>query len=225
MNRQTGFTLLELLIVIALIATLSSLAALTFKESSGANKLSTAGSRITSLMDSVRETAILRQQPIAIALLASGDNVANRVFTSLGYVPPPSPNAAGEWKQIGKWETLPQGVLANSGVDSNGNNLKALTPASSVIVTPALPSLSYRGVSYAPRDNAGYGYLIFMADGSLYQDTNGSLPSPCVLSLVEGIHNGSGITLTGQTNQAGRVANYFEILLNQATGRTKVIRP
>ncbi|XHR29474.1 MAG: Tfp pilus assembly protein FimT/FimU [Chthoniobacteraceae bacterium] len=223
MNRQTGFSLIELLVVVSLIATLSSLTVFSLKGNSGAAKLSTAGWQVASLIDSARETAILRQTPVAVVLLASGDDVANRVFTVLCYIPPASPDVSGQWKQISRWGTLPQGVLADSGLDSSGNAL-ALTPSGSVnLATCAtLPSLTYQGLSYAAKDK--YGYIVFMPDGSLYQDAAGSLPSPCVLRLVEGIRQGTGVRRTGQTDGGGNSANYFDIVFIQATGRTKIIR-
>lgn len=224
MNRQTGFSLIELLVVISLIATLSSLTAFSLKGNSGAVKLSTGGWQLASLIDSARETAILRQKPVAIVLLASGDEVANRVFTVLGYVPPASSGEAGQWKQISRWETLPQGVLADTGFDSSGNALIAFTSSGSVTLNTytTLPSLTYQGLSYAAKDQ--YGYIIFMPDGSLYQDASGALPSPCVLRLVEGVRQGVETRHTGQKNEDGNAANYFEIVFIQATGRTKIIR-
>lgn len=223
-NRQTGFSLIELLVVIALIATLTSLTVFSLKGNSGAVNLTTGGWRLAGLIDSARETAILRQKPVAIVLLASGDEVANRVFTVLGYVPPVASDEPGQWKQISRWETLPQGVLADTGVDSSGNPLVAFTPSGSVALNTSttLPSLTYQGLHYTAKDQ--YGYIIFMPDGSICQDASGALPSPCVLRLVEGIRQGAETRRTGQKDGDGNAANYFEIVFIQATGKTKIIR-
>ncbi len=212
-KKLAAFSLVELLVVIALISLLASLGGMSLK--GGGASLSTAGVHIAGLMEQAREAAILKRQPTALIMLTDGDDVANRVFAVLGYAP--AATGAGTWARLSRWEKLPQGVLADE-----GNGLEAFLPAKSPVVDPALPALSYSGKNFAAR--SGYGYVVFMPDGSLYQDSAGSLPNPFVVRLVEGIREQGALKYTS-AQQAGRSVNYFEIALNQATGLVKITRP
>lgn len=163
----------------------------------------------------------MRRQPTALAMLASGREAANRIFFVLAYEP--QEGSVGSWKRISRWEILPQGIVADSAVDSGGNTLKAFFPSNSPLSQPGLPEVTYNGQRYSARER--YGYVIFLPDGSLYQDTSGSLSGGCVLRLVEGVfEEGSGVQYTGMQGGNGS-ANYFEIALNRATGRAKITRP
>ncbi|MFA7345529.1 MAG: prepilin-type N-terminal cleavage/methylation domain-containing protein, partial [Terrimicrobiaceae bacterium] len=173
-RTSMGFSLVELLVVISLIVLLASLAGLSLR--GGGAQLSTAGAHIATLMEQARETAILKRQPTALIMLADGGDVASRVFAVLGYVP--DATGAGTWERLSRWEKLSEGVLADEGSDSGGNPLHALMPANSPVVAPALPTLHYAGGSFAPQSK--YGYVVFMPDGSLYQDASGVPNSPFV---------------------------------------------
>jgi len=200
-NRK-AFSLIELLLTIAVISVLVSLGVTSFQGFQGGRKLSTAGSRVMGLFESARENAILKGQPTAIVMLLK-DESARRAFAALEREP------TGTWKQVSKWEVLPEGVLVDSSSGQSSLPL-ALSQGSSPQVTPALSSVSFRGKSYTPQN--GYAYLIFMPDGSLYQSGNGSL------TLVEG-------ELSNDTvRRKGNGLNSFEILINDATGRVRAAR-
>ena len=210
-KTSEAFTLVELLVVISIISLLASFGGMLLK--GGGAQLSTAGSNVAGLIEQAREAAIVRRQPTALVMLTDGDDIANRVFTVMGYVPAAS--GTGSWERISKMEKLPSGVVADEG-------LLALMPANSPSVDPALPSLNYAGQSFDP--GSKYGYAVFMPDGSLYQDAAGAPASPFVLRIVEGFRGPSGMQYTGAQN-AGHSVNYFEIALNQATGLVKITRP
>ncbi len=220
-NHRGGFSLVELLVVITLILFLSGLSAFSLKGTSAA-RLANAGASISGFIESARENAILKRQPVAVAMLVSGED-ANRAFTALGYVPPASGQTNGSWKQISRWELLPQGVTVDLGADSAGNALTGLLPSGSPPVGTALPSLVRKGATYAASDPSGYGYVVFMPDGSLFQNANGSTPP--VLRLIEGNWQEGSIQYTGGKDDNGNTANYVEISINQATGKVKIIRP
>ena len=216
-KKSAAFSLIELLVVIGLIALLASMVA--FLTNGGGAKLSTAGVQVAGLMDQAREVAILKRQPTALVMLADG-NEAQRVFSVLGYVP--AATGPGSWEHLSGWEKLPAGVLADVGVDSEGNPLQALKPSNSPVVNPTLPTLSYAGASYAP--GTEYGYVVFLPDGGVYQDSSGAPATPLVLRLVEAVREGGSVRYTS-AQVAGRSANFFEITLNQATGLAKITRP
>lgn len=220
LQKSSAFSLIELLTVIALIAVLGGLAGTAFMGKS--SQLAAAGATVTSLMEQAREAAIMKRQPTALAMLAAGKESANRIFFVLAYEP--EEQSVGSWKRVSRWEILPQGIVADSSVDSGGNALKAFFPANSPLSQPSLPEVTYNGQKYSAREE--YGYVIFLPDGSLYQDISGSLSGGCVLRLVEGVFDeGSGIQYTGRQEAESGPANYFEIALNLATGRAKITRP
>jgi prepilin-type N-terminal cleavage/methylation domain-containing protein len=217
-KKSAAFSLIELLVVIGIIALLASM--LVFSTKGGGAKLSTAGVQIAGLMDQAREVAILKRQPTALVMLAGGDEVAGRVFAVLGYVP--AATGPGAWERLSRWEALPAGVLADEGVDSGGNPLQALKPSNSPAVNPTLPTLSYAGASYAP--GTQYGYVVFLPDGGVYQDSGGAPATPLVLRLVDAVREGGSVRYTSK-QEAGRSVNFFEITLNQPTGLAKITRP
>lgn len=200
---RRAFTLLELLLSIAIIGVLFSLGIVSVRGISGGSNLATSGSRVAGLLESAREEAILKRQPVAVVLLTTGAE-ARRTFSALEY-------DGASWNQISRWETLPTGIIAAKTSATDNSLAEAFSTTTSVTVSPALPPLKCRGVSYAP---GSYDYLIFMPDGSLYQ-----VAKSCALSLVEGVWNGSDIQKVGNT------ANSLQIVVNDATGRVKVIRP
>ncbi len=221
---KRAFSLVELLTVVALTLILASLGAISLRGNRGATLLSTGGVKVANLFENARERAILGRQPVAIILLSKGEGVAGRVFSVLEYVPNGLEGVA-HWKRISRWEVLPGGILKDSGTDSSGNPLRLLDPAYSPQMMPALPTLNYSGTSYEPRVAGGYGYVVFLPDGSVYQDSSGFPGSPCVLRLVEGQIQQDVVQYTSTRTTDGRAANYFEICLNQMAGTLKITQP
>lgn len=217
-KKSAAFSMVELLVVIGIVALLASF--VSFSTKGGGAKLSTAGVQIAGLMEQAREMAILKRQPTALVMLADGDEAAQRVFAVLGYVP--AATGPGAWERLSRWEKLPAGVLADEGVDSGGNPLQALKPSNSPVVNPALPTLSYAGASYAP--GTKYGYVVFLPDGGVYQDSGGAPATPLVLRLVEAVREGGAVRYTS-AQDAGRSVNFFEITINQPSGLAKITRP
>lgn len=197
-----AFSLVELLVTVAVISVLVSLGVTSFQGFQGGRKIATSGSRVMGLFESARENAILKGQPTAIVMLLK-DEAARRAFSALEREP------TGSWKQVSKWEVFPEGVLV--GDSSSQSSLPmAFSPASSPQVSPALPSVTFRGKQYAPR--SGYAYLIFMPDGSLYESGN------CAFTLLE------GELVNDSVRPKGNGLNTFEILVNDATGRVRTSR-
>jgi len=196
---------------VAIIGILVSLGVVSLRGISGSANVSTSGARIAGFLESAREEAILRRQPVAVALLTSGGD-ARKTFVALQYVPA-TDNSTKTWKQISKWEQLPQGVIVDKPTASGDDNLaNAFSSDTSATVDPVLPTLTYHGAPFTRASD--YQYVIFMPDGSLFQAAKS-----CSFSLVEGIWNGSDIQRVGNT------INSLQIVINDATGRVKVIRP
>jgi Tfp pilus assembly protein FimT len=206
MKANQAFTLVELLCTIAVMILLSAFVVPALQGSRAA-LVSTSSARLASLLESARTTAIQERQPVAVAML-SGSSGAR--FVALKYVPSGSGTAAGGWKQISKWESLPEGVIATGGADGFGNQINAFLPSSSPQMLTALPSLVYSGTTYYAGDS--YGYVVFLPDGSLYQADG--LPSiPCILRIAE------------RKNSSGSSSDFCDIVVNEAAGTVKIVHP
>ncbi len=197
-----AFSLIELLVTVAIIGVLLSLSVTSFQGFQGSRKVSSAGSRVMSLFEAARENAIIKGQPTAIVMLLKNEN-SRRVFAAVQYEP------AGTWKQISRWEIIPEGVLVDS-TQGRSELPVAFSKESSPTVSTDLPALTFRGKTYAPRTD--YAYLIFMPDGSLYETGN------CSVVLIEGDAPG------GTVQRKGDGHNFFEILVNDVTGRVQASR-
>jgi len=227
MNRRKAFTLVELLAVTSIMVVVSALV-IPALQTTKAALLFTSAARVSTMLDSARQTAIMTRQPVAVAMLPADANSVQR-FAALKY------SGSGSWTQISSWTSLPSGVLAAGGAstptDSSGDVLNAFQPADSPKVSYALPSLSYGGTNYHPGSATStgstyYGDVIFLPDGSLYQDQASPVSHPvipCIVRFVQGITDGNGGIKT-YTN-AGGAANYCDIVLNDATGQVKLVRP
>jgi hypothetical protein len=65
-----------------------------------------------------------------------------------------------------------------------------------------------------------------MADGSILKDASGNPPSPVKLRLDGGVVSSTGsIQFTGPKNAGNARLDYFDIIVNDETGRTKIYRP
>jgi len=206
-----AFTLVELLMVIAIIGVIAGVAAVSISGSTSAASISTGGSRLAGFLESARENAVLKRQPTAVAMLSANGEAAGRVFISLQYIPA-SGGTAASWKPVSGWEILPNGVVSKlDDADYDANLPRAFSPGTTPAVSPALPSLTYKAKAYAPKTD--YGYLVFLPSGGLYQSPG------CAVKLVAGISESSGVSYIGNG------ANYLRIIINDATGRVKIVRP
>lgn len=201
---RNAFSLVELLVVVALMGVLLSLGVTSIQSVASAGKVSSAGSSVMGLLEAARENAILKRQPTAVVMLLNGGDSARRAFSAFEH------QTNKTWKQVSRWETLPEGIVVDDQADTN-NLAAAFSTPTSPTLDSALPPITYRGGTYQPR--SGYAYLIFLADGSLYQSGN------CALKLVEGSVNGTTVQRkNGSTKD-------LQVLINDATGRSRVLRP
>jgi len=193
---RLGFSLIELLTVVAMIGLLSALIAPAVSSIGKATSLVTAGNKLAALVDQARQNSMAKN--VMTALLMTDQGAGNWAAVLMEYS---AEGASPQWKTITKWENLPTGVLVNTNDSSFITN-------SGVALHFVAPALNYRGnpvSSYASR--------IFLPNGGLSTPTD-----PAQIKLVEGIVQGGSTTYT-------RPANFYTIAIVGATGRTKIVRP
>lgn len=205
-RNYSGFSLLELLTVVAMISVLAGIGSFSLRGNSGSVSLRTAGAQCGNFLESAREAAVLRKTPVAVVFIPATPTTP-AALTGLCL-----DSESGNWNRLFPWEKLPSGVLLDPTSSASANSVLG---ENAPTVSPALPPLHYAGSWIEPGGVQGYGYLVFLPSGALYQTHSHSGS----LRLVEGVAQTSGIQATSSAK------NYFEVVVNPSTGRLKYCQP
>jgi prepilin-type N-terminal cleavage/methylation domain-containing protein len=224
--KRRAFTLVEMLLVMAIITVLTSVSVLAMKSLMGSTGLTGAGDKVSAFFAFARQEAISKNTITAAVILTKSSlgTPAYRTYSVWELVLPADDNLSdATWVQASKWQTLPNGVVIdNSTLAATANNY-----LSSTTVTPALPTMNYLGTTLNPATDCAV--QIFLPSGRIDPPSNAT-PStannPIALQLAEGFYNGSTITYQhpNATNSA-LPANYVDYYFSAATGEPKIVRP
>jgi len=187
-----AFTLVELLAVVAIMALLLSLGSASFFHIGRSHQLTAAGNGISHLAHLAHQEAITQNTPSALVFLKPVSEAVPGAFAVLLL-------QDDRWKQISKWEILPEGIVLDEG-------------ASSFLQNAALPPIVAGGAAIARfREQAvtadACAARVFLPGaGSLWNPDQ-----PATLRLVE---------------RAGGAAsqNYYDITLLGPTGLARIER-
>ncbi len=226
-HRKSGFSLVESLVVIAIMAILLGIVVNGGGATSGASKLTSAGYQLQTAFNMARENSIAKHHLTAIAILIDPTmpDVAYRTYTFLETSNSPA-DPTNPWTQADKWEHLPAGVIIDNKNTTLTLGTSSITNTSSFVLndatstaSPAMPTLIYNGHSYPP--GTGYIAQILESSGGL----SDSAPSPCILTLTTGFYSSGGSTPTYTYKGTGTAyANYFCLFFNNETGQIKILR-
>lgn len=218
LHKKDAFTLIELVMAIAIMAMVSAFTIPAIKALGSSSQLNASGCAASNLFTAARQNSISNHVLTAVVVLTApgsprGGDAAYRVFTMLQIAQRPdgATPTTSDWRQVGKWEVLPMGVV----IDSSSNASTGLTYSTfltSPTVIPALPTLRYQDTSYTP--GTGYAYQIFTPSGGLMNTTSSGNTT---LVLAQGFYSGTTLTHTGGNNK-------FSFTFNNATGAAKITR-
>lgn len=211
--KQQGFTLVELLVVMALIVLMASLAVPALNSVTKANSLTNGGNLVASLVEQARQHSMSANVMTALVLITGSNNGEGdyRAFTLLDYN---AEDATPQWKQVAKWEYLPTGVV----VDKNSPDCTFLSNSANPLPftssSDPVPPVNYHGQSVA-----NYAARVFLPNGGLSNPI-----SAAKIQLVEGVVQGGALVYT-HPGSSGTAANYYRVAIIGATGRGKIERP
>ncbi len=210
-SDSPAFSLIELLVVMAVISLMLVLAAAAFNNFGKSTALAASGNRVAGILEQARQHALSQGAMTAVAIATdSASPKRNQAFVVLAARPRSDGAAltAADWKQVSKWEVLPEGITVDSGSTFTESGTK---------LVPSLPSqLPERA---GERSNS-FRYVIFQPSGAILGG------GAAGLRLVEGIWpSGAASPTYTRPGSDGTPGNYYKMSLIAATGRLKVDRP
>ena len=210
-SRPNGFTMIELMTVLALLMCLSTFTVISLRGTGGAAALTVGGNRIVGLVSQARQNSMTRNVMTALVLVTGQASPSQGDYRAAALLEYNAAEASPAWKQISQWEILPAGVVidADSTFLSGNTNV---SPAQAPLPT-TLPA-KFRGAAIA-----NYAARVFLPNGGLYNPATSSK-----IQLVEGAVNGNSVTLTHCVT-GGSAADFYNIAIVGITGRSKIERP
>jgi|GEM_PF-5313513 len=209
-TRPAGFTLLEMLTVIAIMVVLLSIVIPASSNLVASNRLTAAGNLVASLAAFARQEAMGGNTMTALVMLArQGTGNDGRAFTVLRYDP------ARGWQQSQPWAVLPTGIVVDmSDTAACSFMLDSSQPFPFLKAGQANPPVKYQGVQL--QATGSYAARLFLPGGGL---VNADIPTH--IRLVEGEFKEGSIVHTRGTPPT----NYVDITIIGDTGQIKIDRP
>lgn len=195
-SHKRAFTLLEILVVLAVMAILLALIVPSFNSITAARKLDTSGAQTADLLALARQTAMARGNRVRweLANLGSGAEQDFRIQRIVEF-------KNGTWTEASRWITFPDTIILNTDA-ARTNLINPAGPASTV-------DFSYQGQVYTDKEVLR---VTFLPDGTTLLSSSQSH----FLSLEP---------KRGPKDANGDSANWLTIVINPVTGTAETYRP
>jgi type II secretory pathway pseudopilin PulG len=201
-QSERAFSLLELMVVIAIMILIAGFTIPALTGLSGGDNLSTGGRVVSNLLTVARSEAINRRSPVRFEIATSWPSDPAQAYRRIALVQ--HDPVTGSDTQLTGWQTLPNGVIVKDRTPPPSSG-KYFIAAS----TDQSPKLSFGGQAINSR------YLEFTPSGAPNIDPASAPVGVCV---VEGY-------VSGGSNFQILSTNYYEIDIDALTGKSLVKRP
>ena len=205
LRAEPGFSLIELLTVLVVLAIITAIAAPSFLGASGDLSLIDAGNRVTADLNLARQEAMTHNQTVQVRFYADSRN--NHLYDTVAHVLP-LPTTGYQW--LDRPVLLPQGTAFYT---AGGPTYSPLITATGTASSPFSVSADSDPATPQRLQNDSYVYFDFRADGSTDIGSQGSVSAWCVT-----------IYPTNKGTTAAPV-NYVTILVDPATGAVRSYQP
>jgi prepilin-type N-terminal cleavage/methylation domain-containing protein len=195
---RRGFSLIELLVVISIVALLSTLTWLNGPSLLGAGWLRSGSDALYNTLSLARQTAVTNDMPCAFVIRTTGSNAWKEIALFTINV------NTSNWIQTAAWKTLPQNIFVDEKFLPTWQNTKGLAFIAGSVAAPS-PAITQAGSSL--QHDQDYLALVFLPDGSMMASEN------IALKLI--IKRGDAVNSD----------NAFILLAERAGGRVKMIQP
>jgi prepilin-type N-terminal cleavage/methylation domain-containing protein len=203
-RRQTGFTLIELIAVMAIVALLMTLAVVGFTRTSRGRAIQSAVSEVHSALSLARQQAIAKGSPIIF--LVCDQNFASRNITvPADLIAAPARSYAildaASRQYLKGWTPLPAGVVFDTAAPVGSDEQNVLDVVT--VPTPCLfTNIPFPSVEYT-NWTASVPGVAFKSDGSMFFRSWDTFRGWRKLGLVEGLAPSNGpvrLVPNGQSN-------------------------
>jgi len=220
-----GFSLVELLAVIAIMAVLGAAVAPAFHSIGSAGKLSTGTAAVSSGLAIARNQAIATRRLTRFVVPSDWSDTPSANFRKFSiWQFEPDQGAAGAWVQVSKWENLPEGVVFDSSLSKTYMDAApSLTNNPQAVQGPD----AFQAGTAANEDTFASGtstfkgrYIEFSPRGGL-RSVASSQPVTW-FTLVEGFIDGQDVRYT---RGGSSPSNWRQISVGTLLGRATVYSP